>query len=389
MDSSLKKFWPYLALAAAVVGTLWSRWSSQHGEKSSAGVAILFAVAAYSLMRFLRTDEGAEQSKETELNERIVAFRDTVQCQREQQVNMDRIILQLQQKLDYFEEMQKEGDRDQRTRVIQITKEVMQQQAWKDRAHLLEAEALLLKKENHQAKMEKQQLNGKILQITGENQRLLDNAKEIARRNDALCEKMKDLTAQLAEANCQLQRHEKLLRQREKDLQLKTEEAAQMARLIQEQNKATEQREFQTKDLELRFQRLQKDVEDLSKENCRLQCKLQAAELKGNELTCLLGERDRLLESLERKAGAQDKRNDQLEDEVEQLRGANEKLLCELKNVQEKYGRLEEANCKLQNQLEVLREWRNEICAGLTITDQILKFEENVGCRTESFTFIL
>ncbi|XP_066952243.1 uncharacterized protein [Macrobrachium rosenbergii] len=372
MDSSLKKFWPYLALAAAVVGTLWSRWSSHHGEKSSAGVAILFAVAAYSLMRLVTSDGGAEEpTKEKELNERIVALRDTAQCQREQQVNMDRVILQLQQKLDYFEEMQKEGDREQRTRVIQITKVMMQLQAWQDRAHLLEAETLLLKKENHQAKMEKQQLNGKILQITGENRRLLDNAKEIARRNDALCEKINDLTAQLAEASCQLQRHEKLLRQREKDLQLKTAEAAQMARLIQEQNKATEQREFQTKDLDLRLQRLREDVEDLSKENCRLQCKLQAAGLKGNELTCLLGERDRRLETLERKAGAQAKRNDQLEDEAKQLRGENQKLFCELKNVQEKYKRLGEANCRLQNQLSVFREWRDQVCAGLTKTDQI------------------
>ncbi|XP_066977823.1 golgin subfamily A member 6-like protein 25 [Macrobrachium rosenbergii] len=107
-----------------------------------------------------------------------------------------------------------------------ITKGVMQQQAWQDRVPSLEAETLFLKKENDKEKREKQQLEDKILKITEEIQQQMDNAKEIAQRKDALCEKIKDLTAQLAEANCQLQRHEKLLQQKEKDLRLKTEEAA-------------------------------------------------------------------------------------------------------------------------------------------------------------------
>ncbi|XP_064122426.1 golgin subfamily A member 6-like protein 7 [Macrobrachium nipponense] len=252
-----------------------------------------------------------------------------------------------------------------------MTHEVLQQQAWHNRAHSLEAEMLSLKNENDQEKREKKQLENKILKITEENQQLKDNAQESGQKNDALCEKIKDLTAVLVKANYQLQRHEELLRQKEKDLQLKTEEAAQMASLIQEQNDAAEKRESDRKDLELRFQHLQKEVEDLSKEKFRLQCELQAAKLKMKELTSLLEERDRRFESLERKTGAQGERNDQLGEEVRQLRGAKEELLCDLKNLQEKYRRLEEENCKLQKQLSTFREWQNQVCADLTKAGQI------------------
>ncbi|XP_064116552.1 myosin heavy chain, embryonic smooth muscle isoform-like [Macrobrachium nipponense] len=134
-------------------------------------------------------DDGAEQAKEKELNERIAALRDANQCQREQRVDLDRTILQVQQRLDYYEEMQNAGER-------------------------------------------------------------------------------------LAEANCLLERLEKLLRQKEKHLHLKLAEAARMARLIQEQKDATEKRESERKDLELRFQCLQREVEDLSKENCGFQCEV-------------------------------------------------------------------------------------------------------------------
>ncbi|XP_064116606.1 M protein, serotype 5-like [Macrobrachium nipponense] len=206
----------------------------------------------------------------------IAALQDTIQCQREQRVNLGRIILQLQQRLDYYEEIQKAGGREERTRVIQSTQEVLQ-----DRAHSLEAETLFLKRENDHEKREKRQVEDKILKITEENQQLKDNAKEIGQRNDAL------------------------------------------SGIRQERPQAE-------------VQRLQKEVEDFTKEKCGLQCKVEAAKLKRNELTCLIEERNSRLESLERKTNVQGERNDQLEDEVRQLRGAKEKLVCDLKNLDEK-----------------------------------------------------
>ncbi|XP_064106974.1 uncharacterized protein LOC135215948 [Macrobrachium nipponense] len=56
----------------------------------------------------LSDDGGAEQPKEKELNERIAALQDAIQCQREQRMNLERtIILQLQQRLNHYEEMRK------------------------------------------------------------------------------------------------------------------------------------------------------------------------------------------------------------------------------------------------------------------------------------------
>ncbi|XP_064110371.1 hornerin-like [Macrobrachium nipponense] len=140
------------------------------------------------------------------------------------------------------------AEAEERTRVIQITQEVLQEQAWQERAHSLEAE-----KENDQ-------------------------------RNDALCERIREVTVQLPEANWQVERQEKLLRQKERDLQIRAEKAARMARLVQEGKDATEKRESDRKDAEVRFQRLQKDVEDITKETYGLHCEVQVGKLKRNEI---------------------------------------------------------------------------------------------------------
>ncbi|XP_064104341.1 uncharacterized protein LOC135214205 [Macrobrachium nipponense] len=99
--------------------------------------------------------------------------------------------------------------------------------------------------------------------MADENQHLKNNVKEIGQRNDALCERIRELSGQSTDANCLLEGLEKLLRQKEKDVQLKMAEAARIARLIQEQKDSSEKWESDRKELELRFQHLQKDLEDL------------------------------------------------------------------------------------------------------------------------------
>ncbi|XP_064099519.1 reticulocyte-binding protein homolog 2a-like [Macrobrachium nipponense] len=67
------------------------------------------------------------------------------------------------------------------------------------------------------------------------------------------------------------ERQERLLGQKEKELQVKTAEAAQMARLIQEEKDASEKQESGRKDVEVRLQRLQNEVEDMTKEKGGIQ----------------------------------------------------------------------------------------------------------------------
>ncbi|XP_064115101.1 uncharacterized protein LOC135221211 [Macrobrachium nipponense] len=112
----------------------------------------------------------------------------------------------------------------------------------------------------------------------------MEKAKEIVERNDALCGRIRELTVWLAEANSQVERQEELVRQKEKDPQLKSKEAARMARLIQELKDATKKRESSKKDVEVRSEHLQNEVEDLRKEKCGHQCEVEAAKLKRKEI---------------------------------------------------------------------------------------------------------